>query len=132
MTDAATLDGRQPDEEQRVTSAVLDLLLAEFGTTFDRWLVLNVVASKSVPARVGLLVPALAAALGVTVETVRLMLDDAESGRHVRVVSPPSGDPAAVQVELTAEGEVLYERLRAAIDELTAAVSGGLGVRVGK
>jgi hypothetical protein len=132
MTDAATLDGRLAGEPQRATSAVLDLLLAEIGTTFDRWLVLNVIASESLPARVGLLVPALAAALEATDETVRLMLDDAESGRHVRVVSPPSGDPAAARVELTAEGEALYSRLRTAIDELTVEVSTGLGVRFGR
>jgi hypothetical protein len=132
MTDAATLDGRQPGEAQPVTSAVLDLLLAEIGTTFDRWLVLNVVASRSVPAQVGLLVPVLAAALEATDETVRLMLDDVESGHQVRVISAPGGDPAAARVELTAEGEVLYERLRAAIDELTVEVSAGLSVRFGK
>jgi hypothetical protein len=132
MIDAAILNGRQPDEAQRVRSAVLDLLLAEIGTTFDRWLVLNVVASESVPAQVGLLVPALAAALEATNDTVRLMLDDAESGRHLRVVSAPGGDPAAARVELTAEGEVLCERLRAAIDELTVEASAGLGTRFGK
>jgi DNA-binding transcriptional LysR family regulator len=48
------------------------------------------------------------------------------------VISAPGGDPAAARVELTAEGEVLYERLRAAIDELTVEVSAGLGVRFGK
>jgi hypothetical protein len=37
MTDAAILGGRQLGEAQRATSAVLDLLLAEVGNTFDRW-----------------------------------------------------------------------------------------------
>jgi hypothetical protein len=54
-----------------------------------------------------------------------LCLDEAESGHHVHVVvSAPSSDSGVpVRVELTAEGEVLHERLRAALDELTAELS---------
>jgi DNA-binding MarR family transcriptional regulator len=129
MTDAPTLDGRQLGGTRRATSAVLDLLLADVGITFDRWVVLNAVATESLPAEVGLLVPALSAALDVTDETVQFLLDDAESGHHVRVVTAPSGDPAAARVELTAEGEVLHERLRAAIDELAAELSAGIARR---
>jgi uncharacterized protein YbjT (DUF2867 family) len=125
-TDAAILGGRQLREAQRARSAVLDLLLAEIGITFDRWVVLNAIVTGSVPADVGLLVPALSAALDATDETVRFILDEAESGHLVRVVSAPSGDPAAAQVELTAEGEVLHERLRAVLDELTAELSAGI------
>ena len=126
MTDAAILNRRQPSEAPRASSTVLDLLLAEMGITFDRWIVLSAVATRSLPAAVGLLVPALSAALDATDETVELMLDDAEAGHHVRVVSAPSGDPAAARIELTAEGEVLHERLRAAIDELRAELSAGI------
>lgn len=126
MTDAAILNGRQIGEAQRATSAVLDLLLAEIGITFDRWVVLNAVATESLPAEVGLLVPALSAAFDATDETVQFMLDEAESGHHVRVVSAPSGDPAAARVELTAAGEVLHERSRTAIGELTAELSAGI------
>jgi hypothetical protein len=126
MTDAAILNRRQPSEAPRASSTVLDLLLAEMGITFDRWVVLSAVATRSLPAAVGLLVPALSAALDATDETVELMLDDAEAGHHVRVVSAPSGDPAAARIELTAEGEVLHERLRAAIDELRAELSAGI------
>jgi hypothetical protein len=56
----------------------------------------------------------------------------AESGHHIRVVSGPGGDAAAARLELTADGGVLHERLRAAIDELTVEVSAGLGVGFGK
>jgi hypothetical protein len=129
MIDAATLDGWQPGEAQRAPSAVVDVLLAEIGTTFDRWVVLNAVATESLPAEVGLLVPALSAALDATDETVRFMLDEAEVAHHVRVVSAPSGDPAAARVELTGEGEVLHERLRTAIDELTVELSAGISRR---
>jgi hypothetical protein len=89
------------------------------GTTFDRWVVLNAMATKSLPAEVGLLVPALSDALDASDEMVRFMLDDAEADRHVRVVSAPSGHPAAARVELTAEGEVVHQRLVAAVDEIT-------------
>jgi hypothetical protein len=51
------------------------------------------------------------------------------AGHHVRVVSAPSGDPAAVRVELTAEGEVLHERLRAAIDQLMAGLCASIAWR---
>ena len=132
MIDAAVLAGRRPGKGRRVTSAVVDLVLAEVGTTFDRWVVLNAVASRSFPAQVGLLVPALSAALEATEGTVRRMLDDAESGHHLRVVSAPNGDPSAARVEMTAEGEVLHERVRAAVDELTLKLSAGLGVRFGR
>lgn len=126
MTDAAILHGRQLGDAQRATTAVLDLLLAEIGITFDRWLVVNAVTTESLPAEVGRLVPALSAALDATDETVRFMLDEAESDHHVRVVSAPSGDPAAARVELTAEGEALHGRLRAVwLDR-------DLGVRFGK
>jgi len=126
MSDAAILDGRQLGEAQRATSAVLDLLLAEIGITFDRCVVLDAVVTGSVPAEVGLLVPALSAALDATDEMAEFMLDEAESGHHVRVVSAPSGDAAAARVELTAEGEVVHERLRAALDEFTAELSAGI------
>lgn len=126
MSDAAILNRRQPSEAPRASSTVLDLLLAEMGITFDRWVVLSAVATRSLPAAVGLLVPALSAALDATDETVELMLDDAEAGHHVRVVSAPSGDPTAARIELTAEGEVLHQRLRAAIDELRAELSAGI------
>ena len=126
MSDAAILNRRQPSEAPRASSTVLDLLLAEMGITFDRWVVLSAVATRSLPAAVGLLVPALSAGLDATDETVELMLDDAEAGHHVRVVSAPSGDPTAARIELTAEGEVLHQRLRAAIDELRAELSAGI------
>jgi hypothetical protein len=126
MTDPAILNGRQPGRPQRAMSAVLDLLLADVGVTFERWVVLNAVAAESLPAEVGLLVRALSAALDATDETVRSMLDDAESDHHVRVVSAPGGDPAAVQVELTPQGEALHERLRIAIDGLRAELSAGI------
>lgn len=126
MTDAAIPVGRQLGEAQRATSAVLDVLLGEIDKTFDRWVVLSAIATMSVPAEIGLLVPALSAALDTTDETVRFMLDEAESDHHIRVVSAPSGDPAAARVELTAQGEILHERLGTALDELTVDRSGGV------
>jgi hypothetical protein len=110
----------------------LDLLLAQIDTTFERWLVLNAAASESFPAEVGLLVPALAAALDATDETVRLMVDEAEADHHIRVVSAPSGDPAAARAELTAQGKAVYQRLCAVIDELMAELSPGLALRFGR
>jgi hypothetical protein len=81
MTDAAILDGRQLGEVQRATVlGPLDLLLAEMGITFDRWVVLNAVAAESLPAEVGLLVPALSAALDTTDETVRFPWLDRDLG----------------------------------------------------
>lgn len=129
MTDAAMINGRQRGEAHQATAAVLDLLLDQIGITFDRWVVLNAVASKSLPAQVGLLVPALSAALDAADEAIRFMLDEAESARHIRVVSAPTGDLAAARVELTTEGEMLHERLQTAIDQLTAELSAGNALR---
>jgi hypothetical protein len=117
-------------------TAVLDHLLAEMGVTFDRWVVLNALATRSLPVQVSMLVPALSALLDAPDETVRFVLDEAESDHQVRVVSAPTGDPAAARVELTAEGEALHERLRAAVGELTMDRAAGIrrrdvGVRFG-
>jgi hypothetical protein len=111
---AETFEARQPADTPpgpQAKPAALNLLLKELGVTFDRWVVLNAVATGLVPAEVGRLVPALAAAVCTTERAARWMLDEAEAAHHVRVVSAPDGDPADARVELTAEGEVLHDRL---------------------
>jgi hypothetical protein len=117
------LNGRTLGEAQQATSAALDHLLADLGITFDGWVVLSAVAADAVPAEVDLLVPALSAVLDTTEEMVQVMVDEAVSGNHVRVVPAPSGDSGQVRVELTTEGEVLHERVRAAIGQLALDLS---------
>ena len=115
MTDATTFEPRQPADSRparQATPAPLDLLLKELGITFDQWVVLNAVATGLVPAEVGQLVPALSAAVCTSERAARWLLDEAEAAHHLRVLSAPDGDPASARVELTAQGEVLLDRLR--------------------
>lgn len=126
QTPPQTLTGRDIGLAERATSAALNVVLADIGTTFDRWVVLIGLSSETLPAEVDLLVPALAEALGTTVETAELTLDEAESGGHVQVVSAADGDPRGARVELTAAGRALYEHVRAATVELSGELQAGI------
>ena len=63
MADTVILNGQDIGQAQRATSAVFDVVLAEHGTTFDGWVVLNALATGAFPPEGARLVPRLAAAL---------------------------------------------------------------------
>lgn len=122
------LSGQDIGQAQRATSAVLGVVLAEHGTTFDRWVVLNALATGVLPPERSRLVPELTAAVATGSAEVEAVLDDAEAAGLVRIVSAPGGgDAVAVRVELTAAGVAQHRTLRSEMelvaDELYAGIS---------
>jgi hypothetical protein len=112
VADTVILNGQDIGQAQRATSAVFDVVLAEHGTTFDRWVVLNALATGAFPPERARLVPGLAGALATGPAAVEAMLDHAEVAGLARIVSAPGGDPGAVRVELTAAGQAQHGTLR--------------------
>lgn len=126
MQATVILDSQDIVQAQRATSAVVDVVLAEHGTTFDRWVVLDTLATGAVPSERARFVPGLAAALATGPVAVEDMLDQAEEAGLVRIVSAPDGDPGAVRAELTQAGRAQHETLRSAIDFVTAELDAGI------
>lgn len=132
MQDTVTVTVTSQDmlQAQRATSAVLGVVLAEQGTTFDRWVVLDTLATGAVPPGRARFVPALAAALATEPAAVEVLIDQAEEAGLVRIVSAPSGDPGAVRAELTPAGQAhhdtLHATLRGAIDLVAAELDAGI------
>ena len=116
MTDTVILNGQDIGQAQRATSAILGVVLAEHGTTFERWVGLNALATGAFPPERAKLVPGLAGAFATGPAAVEAMLDQAEATGLVRIVSALGGDPGAVRVELTAAGRAQHGTLRSALD----------------
>ncbi len=129
MQDTVILDSRDIVQAQRATSAVLGVVLAEHDTTFDRWVVLDTLATRAFPPERARLLPGLAAALATGPATVEAVLDDAQAAGLVRIVSAPGGDAGAVRVELTAAGEAQHSTLRSAIGFVAAELCAGIPER---
>ena len=126
MADTVILSGQDIGQAQRATSAVFDVVLAEHGTTFDRWVVLNALAGGAFPPERARLVPGLAGALATGPAAVEATLDQAEAAGLARIVSAPGGDPGAVRVELTAAGRAQHGTLRSAIDSVADELYSGI------
>jgi DNA-binding MarR family transcriptional regulator len=126
VADHVILNGQDIGQAQRATSAVFDVVLAEHGTTFDGWVVLNALATGAFPPEGARLVPRLAAALATGPAAVEAMLDQAEAAGLVRIVSAPGGEPGAIRVELTAAGRAQHDTLRSAIDYVADELYSGI------
>jgi DNA-binding MarR family transcriptional regulator len=126
VADTAILDGQDIGQAQRATSAVLGTVLAEHGTSFDRWVLLNALATGAFPPERARLVPGLAAALATGPAAVEAIIDDGEAAGLARIVSAPGGEPAAVRVELTAAGRERHRTLRSAIDRVAEELYAGI------
>jgi DNA-binding MarR family transcriptional regulator len=116
VTHTVILDGLEIDQAQRATSAIFGVVLAELGTTFDGWVVLDALATGAFPPERAGLVPGLAGALATGPAAVEALLDQAEASGLARIVSAPGGDPGAVRVELTPAGRDQHRTLRSALD----------------
>ena len=126
MADTVILNDQDIAQAQRATAAVLDVVLAEHGTTSDRWVVLDALATGALPPERASLVPGLAGALATGPAAVEAVLDQAEAAGLLRIVSAPGGDPGAVRVELTAPGGALQSTLRSAIDHVAEELYSGI------
>lgn len=126
MADTVILDGQDIGQAHRATSAIVDVMLAEHGTTFDRWVVSNALATGAFPPERARLVPGLAGALATGPMAVEAMLDQAEAAGLVRIVSAPGVDPGAFRVELSAAGWAQHGTLRSAIDHVAEELYSGI------
>jgi DNA-binding MarR family transcriptional regulator len=129
MQDTIILHSQDILRAQRATSALLGVVLAELGTTFDRWVVLDTMATGAFPPERARLLPGLAAALATGPAAVEAVLDSAEADGLVRIVSAPDGDAGAVRIELTSAGEAQHGTLRSAIDLMVAELHAGIPER---
>jgi DNA-binding MarR family transcriptional regulator len=120
------LDSQDIGQAQRATSAILGTVLAEHGTTFDRWVVLDALATGAVPPERARFVPRLSAALATGPAAVEAVIDQAEAAGLVRIVSAPGGDPGAVRAELTPAGWAQHATLRSEIDHVAGELYAGI------
>jgi DNA-binding MarR family transcriptional regulator len=117
--------GQAVGEAQRALSALLYDLLEGQGTTFDRWVTLNTLATRGPAIPRGQLRRDLAEGLAVDAASVSELLDQLESSGLIQVSSEPAEHDSA-RIELTADGEALHRSLRESIGRLTVQVVGGL------
>src|SRR5262245_43679688 len=129
MEDAVILDGLDIVRAQRATSAILGVVLADHDTSFDRWAVLDALATGSFPPDRARLLPGLADALATAPAAVEVVLDDAEADRLVRIVSAPDGDAGAARIELTPAGEAQHRILLSALVLVAAKLYMGIPER---
>ena len=126
MQTTAILTGQDIGQAQRATSALLGTVLAEHGTSFARWVMLNALATGAFPPERARLLPGLAAALATGPDAVEALLDQAEVAGLARIVSALGGDPGAVRVELTEAGLTQHRTLRSAIDQVADELYAGI------
>jgi DNA-binding MarR family transcriptional regulator len=122
----AILDGQDIGQAQRALSAVFGTVLAEHDTSFDRWVLLDALATGAFPPERARILPGLAAALATGPAVVEAMLDQAEAVGLARIVSAPGGRPGAVRVELTAAGVAQHRTVRSAIDQVADELYAGI------
>lgn len=117
MTDTPTLTGVDIGEAQRAVGAVLDSLLAETGTPFVTWVLVNMLATAPGPLGRGELVDRMAFGLKLDRPSAESAVSDAVAAGLVRV------GPA---VELTPAGRELHARVSGGIAAVTPELYGGI------
>jgi hypothetical protein len=121
MTNPPPPTGQAIGEAAKVTNAELETLLAEVRTSFLSWVALNVLAKAGPVMPQDALVERMPAGLKVGAEPVLATLDEMiVAGLVTR------SDDDEPTIELTADGAVLYRRLRQGIDDITERPHGDL------
>jgi DNA-binding MarR family transcriptional regulator len=118
MTHTPILTGQDIGQAERATRAVFDRLLAESGTTFNGWVILNDLDSNGPTLEQDAQVSRLARALRVDEPHVRAALDD--------VVGHGLVGRAGTEITLTPAGEVRVRQVRAGIARIAARFYGDL------
>jgi hypothetical protein len=113
-----TLNGQLIGQAQLATRAVLDQLLAETGTPFVQWVVLNVLATSGGTLPRSELVDRVASGLKVDESDARGALGELVAARFVE-----DDDSTA---RLTGPGAARYGQIQAGIDAITARLYGDL------
>lgn len=121
MKPATTPIGLQLANTAKAVSRAFNERLAEAGGSVPTWLILS--SLKAVERRTQL---ELARAVGIEGPTLTRHLDGLETDKLVRRVRSGS-DRRAVRVELTADGERLFQTLRQAVIAFNRSLTAGLG-----
>jgi hypothetical protein len=114
MSANPTLTGQDIKLAERATRGVLDVLLAETDTTFMQMVVVNATAGEGPVVAIDRLVQRLAVQLRVAEPQVRDTIDELLASG---LLTLSSGDREAV--ELSADGQERFERLRAGSAQIT-------------
>ncbi|MGH9288609.1 MAG: MarR family winged helix-turn-helix transcriptional regulator [Acidimicrobiales bacterium] len=113
MSQTPTLTGQDIGQAERATRAVLDALLAETGTTFHQWVILNVMAGAASPVELDPLVQRLTHGLKIDRPTALGAIDEVVAKGLVS----RSGGP--VRLALTPAGDTRFRAVRHGIDQIT-------------
>ena len=120
MTPTPTFTGQDIGLAHYATRALLEASLAESGTSFVDWLVINIVATDGPAVTRDHIVARITDGLKVDASAASEALD----GVLATGLVTASTDDAS-RVDLTPAGEDLVRRVRAAIDRITEVVYGG-------
>jgi DNA-binding MarR family transcriptional regulator len=123
MTQTPTLNGQDIGRAQKAIGAVLDRLLAETGTTFRSWVILNVLAANGPALDQEELVGRVAVGLKIDELTVRA--DLAELASQGLISSAPSSATSPVSA-LTPAGSTRVGQVQEGIAAITQRLYGGL------
>jgi hypothetical protein len=118
MTAPQALTGQHIGQAEKATRAVLDRLLAETGTEFVEWVIVNVLATNQSSMDRDDLLGRVVNGLKIPAEALRTAID-ALANRGILATKDD-------QLALTSDGEALYRRLRTGIDQITQLLYGDI------
>ena len=132
MTDTTTASGvvsmpfgRQLGETARATRALLVDVLAEAATSFETWVVLNLLATHGPDMRRNLLQRELADGLEADATVIARLFAEL-AGKGLIQDYSPRGDAGDSRIALTEQGNALYGRLSELVTRTTDQVVGGI------
>jgi hypothetical protein len=118
MTAPQALTGQHIGQAEKATRAVLDRLLAETGTEFVEWVIVNVLATNRSRMDREDLLGRVVSGLKIAAQPVRTGIG-ALANRGLLATTDD-------HLALTSDGEALYGRLRAGIDQITQRLYGDI------
>jgi DNA-binding MarR family transcriptional regulator len=123
MTPTPTLTGQDIGQAEKATRAVLDRLLAESGTEFHHWVILNVLATNGQALDQSELARRVADGLKIDEPTVHAALAELPGQRLITGTAPTAPSP---EITLTPAGASRFQQVREGVGEITQRLYGGL------
>ena len=123
MTQTPTLTGQDIGQAEKATRAVLDRLLAETGTGFHGWVILNQLSAAGGIMDAAGLTSRVSHGLKISEADVHDALGELGCQDLVSEVSPAG---SRLQITLTPDGRARFGQVRAGIGEITQRLYGGL------
>jgi DNA-binding MarR family transcriptional regulator len=125
QTSPAPLSGQNIGEAARAVNRLLIAILDEAGITFEEWVALRTLALDGSAVRRDALRQNLAENLDTDPASIVALLDQLASAGMVHETSD-TGDQDAILVELTPDGDALYQRLLETVGRTSARLYSGL------